>query len=122
MILRIILKRLWKTLQRLLNQIPDIGNTEYRENAEGGLTEVTITTKVNIDVREKLFHLFADNDVALIEMYSFKMSLEDVFLKLTSGSKKEVGKVMKANRQKNIEETSDDDSKNDEEVETEDEE
>ncbi len=111
-----------KTIERLLNQIPDIGNTEYRENAEGGLTEVTITTKVNVDVREKLFHLFADNDVALIEMYSFKMSLEDVFLKLTSGSKKEVGKVMKANRQKNIEETSDDDSKNDEEVETEDEE
>ena len=111
-----------KTIERLLNQIPDIGNTEYRENAEGGLTEVTITTKVNVDVREKLFHLFADNDVALIEMYSFKMSLEDVFLKLTSGSKKEVSKVMKANRQKNIEETSDDDSKNDEEVETEDEE
>ena len=50
------------------------------------------------------------------------MSLEDVFLKLTSGSKKEVGKVMKANRQKNIEETSDDDNKNGEEVETEDEE
>lgn len=91
-----------KQIERLLYQIPDVGSTEYRENIEGGLTEVIITTNVNVDIREKLFHLFADNKIPLIEMYSFKMSLEDVFLKLTSGNKKEVNKVRKAGNKENV--------------------
>lgn len=39
------------------------------------------------DLREQIFRLFAQNDVALLEMHTRQATLEDVFLKLTDNRK-----------------------------------
>ena len=41
------------------------------------------------DLREQIFRLFAQNDVALLEMHTRQATLEDVFLKLTDSTEVE---------------------------------
>lgn len=84
----------------LLKGIEEIDKIEYKNSSEKDVLEVVVTTDASIDIREKLFYALAENKLPVIEMYSYKMSLEDVFLKLTSGNKKAVNKVKRAGKLK----------------------
>lgn len=85
-------------VNRVLSQVVGIDRVEFKNSPEEGVLEVIVTTDVSVDIREKLFYALAENKIPVIEMYSYKMSLEDVFLKLTSGNKKEVNKVKRAGK------------------------
>ncbi len=81
------------SVSNILNTVPSIASVSVKKNEETGTVEAVVTTNTNEDVRERIFKAFAENDASLLELYSHKMSLEDVFIKLTSGSKKETEKV-----------------------------
>lgn len=87
-------------IDSILKNITGIDKIEYKNSSEQDVLEVIVTTDVSVDIREKLFYAFAENNLPVIEMYSYKMSLEDVFLKLTSGNKKVVNKVKRATKSK----------------------
>ncbi|MDE5780793.1 MAG: ABC transporter ATP-binding protein [Lachnospiraceae bacterium] len=89
-----------KDIDSALKDIMGIDKIEYKNSSEQDVVEVIVTTDVSVDIREKLFYAFAENNLPVIEMYSYKMSLEDVFLKLTSGNKKVVNKVKRAGKSK----------------------
>ncbi|MBQ5474301.1 MAG: ATP-binding cassette domain-containing protein [Lachnospiraceae bacterium] len=82
-------------VSNVLKTIPGIASMNVKKSEETGTVEAVVTMSTNEDMRERIFKAFADNGVSLIELYSHKMSLEDVFIKLTSGNKKEVEKVKK---------------------------
>lgn len=106
----------------VIRSIFGIDKIEYKKSGEQGIIEVVVTTDVSVDIREKLFYALAENKLPVIEMYSYKMSLEDVFLKLTSGSKREVNKVKCASAQIKEEKTDSENDREDDEEETEEEE
>ena len=57
---------------------------ETKELPEDGVTEVTVTSEKNKDVREEIFHICAESDMPILEMINGGKSLEDIFLELTS--------------------------------------
>lgn len=56
---------------------------------EGGCTDLLIQTELDVDPREDIFFAFADLRIPILEMKMTSMSLEDVFLELTSDKQEE---------------------------------
>ncbi len=69
--------------KKILDEIEGITDITYTESEEG-MTDVVITSEQGIDVREEIFFAFAEKKYAIISMTTKKVSLEDVFLQLTS--------------------------------------
>lgn len=65
------------------------GIREKNVIAQGGVTEITLTTEDNLDISEAIFFAFADAKKPILEMRPIRSSLEDIFLELT-GNKEEV--------------------------------
>jgi ABC-2 type transport system ATP-binding protein len=57
---------------------------------EEGTTDFSIETVNNIDIRKQLFHILADRKWPLMSLDVGAMSLEDIFLQLTSDSINEI--------------------------------
>ena len=55
-----------------------------RLDNENGLVQVSLKTEGNEDVREKLFYACAENQCPILRMENTHVSLEDIFLELTS--------------------------------------
>lgn len=74
--------------EKLLKSVEEIQslewNTDSQENESDRETvSFTIKTEENIDIRERLFYMMADNKMPILKMQSTKISLEDIFLELT---------------------------------------
>lgn len=74
--------------EKLLKSVEEIQslewNTDSQENESDRETvSFTIKTEENIDIREQLFYMMADNKMPILKMQSTKISLEDIFLELT---------------------------------------
>ena len=67
----------------MLNAIPEIAEKNFTGN-ENGLVQVSLKTEGNEDVREKLFYACAENQCPILRMENTHVSLEDIFLELTS--------------------------------------
>lgn len=76
-------------IENILNSFDEIENVEYTTGRDETMTDVNITTPVDVDIREKLFYSFAENKMPIYEMTSTKMTLEDVFLELTQEKKED---------------------------------
>ncbi len=74
-----------KQLENVLRSVEEIQEIEWK-SCENGECAIAIKTAENIDVREKLFYLMAENQMPILEMKSTKVSLEDVFLELTQNN------------------------------------
>ena len=70
-------------IEGMLNAIPEIAEKNFTGN-ENGLVQVSLKTEGNEDVREKLFYACAENQCPILCMENTHVSLEDIFLELTS--------------------------------------
>ena len=71
-----------------LAAIRQISKLEYKK--EGEFLNVNITSDSQEDIREKIFYAMAGINCPILSMNSTKMSLEDIFLKVTKESNKPV--------------------------------
>nr|WP_317377504.1 ATP-binding cassette domain-containing protein [uncultured Faecalimonas sp.] len=69
-------------VREILENVEEIENAEYKEQPDG-TTDISIKTTEQKDIREKLFHLFAEENCPLLKLNLSRITLEDVFLKLT---------------------------------------
>ncbi len=72
-------------VKSILNKIPEVRKVETHVSTDEGCTDVLVTTKMEEDIREKLFCEFANANCPILSMTTSNMSLEDVFLKVTEG-------------------------------------
>ncbi|HHU73597.1 MAG TPA: ATP-binding cassette domain-containing protein [Clostridiales bacterium] len=75
-----------KIVTNILKNIDNISKVEEEEAIEDGVCELTVYTKENEDVREAIFLACSKANTPILEMSTIKMSLEDVFLKVTNDS------------------------------------
>lgn len=60
-----------------------VKRTVTEEEKQDSIWKGTIETNGNVDIRQELFYLLADEKCPILEMTQSKLSLEDVFLELT---------------------------------------
>lgn len=75
-------------MEVVLKSVPEISFVKYEETDEH-TTLAYIESKDGTDLREKLFYTFADARIPLLTLRLNKSSLEDIFLELTQGGKKQ---------------------------------
>ncbi len=71
--------------EKILSQIPHMGDVKYDEKKDG-MTILRIQVEGHQEIREELFYAFAENHCPIYRMQMSKATLEDVFLELTQGS------------------------------------
>ena len=69
-------------VRALLSENTDAESITYRHGEESGVTGFTLSAVG--DLREKLFYLFANAQIPILEMKREQASLEEVFLELTN--------------------------------------
>jgi ABC-2 type transport system ATP-binding protein len=85
--LELTLKTTEDTARYLLSQIEEISEKSF-EKQEDGTVKVGLKTVGDADIREKLFYLCAEQKCPILRMENTHVSLEDIFLELTSQEKK----------------------------------
>jgi ABC-2 type transport system ATP-binding protein len=73
-----------KTVISALNKITRITRIEGQDSAEEGIVELTVHCGEKEDIREEVFYAMCETKTPILEMQSIRMSLEDIFLKVTS--------------------------------------
>lgn len=71
-----------KQVKDCLDAVPGITRIHWSE-PKNGLVGATLEVAKKQDIREKLFHTFSERKVPLLELHTYKASLEEIFLKLT---------------------------------------
>ena len=73
-------------MQKVCSVIESLKDTVSTSVTHGlsGCIHATVETASGVDIREDVFRLFAKHDLPIIQMNSNDVSLEDVFLRLTS--------------------------------------
>lgn len=71
-------------IAEIVKALPDIGEFEIHDSNEEGCVNVTVKSATDVDVREELFYKLSDARCPIMMMTSSNMSLEDVFLELTT--------------------------------------
>lgn len=69
---------------KAINDIPDVRNVEVMREVSQGVFEYTVEAKEDADIRRRLFNTMAGIRCPILVMQSADLSLEEVFLKLTS--------------------------------------
>ncbi len=77
-----------KEVKRLLENIPGMLNVELLGEREKGVFEYDVEGEPNADLRREIFKRLASRQWAILGMRSSEMTLEDIFLQLTSDEKK----------------------------------
>lgn len=67
----------------VLNDIDQVNNVEEKEHFVKGVYNLTVHCDDDVDIREDVFNAMARAKTPILEMQSVKMSLEDIFLKVT---------------------------------------
>jgi len=68
----------------ILSNLSGIESVEVSKVLNDNLCEYTIESEMDKDVREQLFYAMANNNFPILEMRSYVMSLEDIFLQLVT--------------------------------------
>lgn len=76
-------------LGNILAGYKEINSFEMHDSVEDNAMDVEIQTEGSTDIREKLFYDFAKEQCPILAMKSSNMTLEDVFLELTSDNASE---------------------------------
>lgn len=86
----LLVKATKEQMDELVQQVPNIDMMSLVGEAQKGRLRYEIVAKSGYDIREEISCLMAENRIPVLEMTESKISLEDVFLKLTA-SKEESG-------------------------------
>lgn len=84
------------TIINTLNKIDRITRLEENEQTEEGVINLTVYCNEDDDIREEVFYCLSDAKLPLLEMQSIRMSLEDIFLKVTSDSSQDMKEKLQA--------------------------
>ncbi|MDO5425846.1 MAG: ABC transporter ATP-binding protein [Eubacteriales bacterium] len=76
-------------IKALLKEIAEIEEIQVSSSEEAGAVDIRLKTSGNADVREQVFFKMAQADCPILKMQSVHVSLEDIFLELTSEEKEE---------------------------------
>ena len=71
----------------LISEIEGIDEMEVHESLEAGCTDFVLKTAPEVDIREEIFNKMAEAKCPLLKLAICNMSLEDVFIQLTSDKK-----------------------------------
>ena len=80
------------TIRKALETIEGVIGVEMSYDSDEKLWKTKLSIQENVDIREKVFYAMAKANCPIYEMQVKRVSLEDVFLELTEGEKKSVGK------------------------------
>jgi len=67
-----------------LNRVPAIRRIEFRESQEPGTVELVAEAEGDADIRRDLFHALAGAGIPILMTRSLDLSLEEIFLNLTT--------------------------------------
>jgi ABC-2 type transport system ATP-binding protein len=74
--------------EKILNALSGVSiikNIKHEPERESGTVELFLSGEENTDIREAIFHCMAKNNFPILLMKSTELSLEEIFLSLTSG-------------------------------------
>ncbi len=91
-------------VKKIISNIAGIKTVSDGANKGDNLFEYEVEYLSNLDVRRELFRELAKNDCPIIEINNIENSLEDVFLKLTSGENPEKVNTSKKEKKSSNEE------------------
>lgn len=74
-----------KEVQALLTAIPDMVEVHVNRTIEKTITEYELNAKEGADVRREVFKRMAERSYPILLMRSSELTLEEIFLKLTTG-------------------------------------
>lgn len=85
-------------IRECIEHIPDVEHVEVMPEEEGKNDwKVNISLKNQADIREDLFYKMAEIQSPILELYSNKISLEDIFLELTEDTEHQVSEEGNSN-------------------------
>ncbi|MDY3920311.1 MAG: ABC transporter ATP-binding protein [Candidatus Limivivens sp.] len=76
-------------IREYLKELPEIEDIRIQPSEEKGEAEIRLKTVGNADIREEIFYKMAEARCPILRMQSVHVSLEDIFLELTSEEKTE---------------------------------
>lgn len=82
--LQLTVKGTAEQITEILSQNEEITNLEVHTGIEEGCVNIDMKTAADVDIREKMFYQLSDARCPILMMKSANMSLEDIFLELTS--------------------------------------
>ncbi len=71
-------------VQRMFSSLEGVRSMDIRNSTEADACDVDIYTNADSDLREQIFYLCAQEKAAILRMQHTQVSLEDVFLELTT--------------------------------------
>ncbi len=74
-----------KEVQSLLKGIPDMVEVHVNRTVDKTVTEYSLNAKEGADVRREIFKRMAERSYPILLMRSSELTLEEIFLKLTTG-------------------------------------
>ncbi len=78
-----------ENMKKLKSKIPEIEKIEMIKDNEDGTKQFVITSKTDIDLRQKLFEVLPKEEITIFELKKTETSLEDAFIKLIDTEKEE---------------------------------
>ena len=78
-----------ENMKKLKSKIPEIEKIEIIKDNEDGTKQFVITSKTDIDLRNKLFEVLPKEEITIFELKKTETSLEDAFIKLIDTEKEE---------------------------------
>lgn len=100
-----------ETIMNTLKRIERITRLEENEQTEEGVINLTVYCNEDDDIREEVFYCLSDAKLPLLEMQSIRMSLEDIFLKVTNDSSQDAVEQYQAEQDDQAETETEKDSK-----------
>ena len=73
-----------------LGKISRIISMEEQEPSGEGMVDLTVYCKENDDIREEVFYAMSEAKLPILEMHMIRMSLEDIFLKVTNKAEEDM--------------------------------
>jgi ABC-2 type transport system ATP-binding protein len=80
-----------QTTEKIVGTLSDVTRLEVLTSTEDGTTELLIESDRNRDLRREVFEAFSKSEVPLVGLRMKNMTLEEIFLELTSGVQEDVG-------------------------------
>ena len=76
-------------VSKALGKVSSVSNLEFRESQEPGTVEAVAEAAAETDIRRDLFHALSAANIPILMMRSLDLSLEDIFLNLTTKEESE---------------------------------
>lgn len=78
-----------EVIMNSIKSIRNVSKVEFLGEKEPGAFDYRVYSEVNVDIRHDLFENLTKNDCKIIELKTVNVSLEEIFLQLTTNEEKE---------------------------------